>query len=459
MKKYIYALTVCAAVISVNGSLINVEASKARTHVTKSKKKVSKKKVSKKKVKYGYTISGKKINIKKAKAHGYIYLKGYGWATKHQVHKIKRQQKQAAQDDSNQNDSSQSSNDTYNNADANTTSNTDTTSNANANASSNSNQQHVVVDGFDQTDGKIVDLDAYRSAYRAAALKQINALRASLGVAPLQDNADLDKVADVRVQQNIDLGNMSISHYDSNGNFLGDSVAKQLGVSAPDGENLAASGGDLETPQSAAHDLTQMYIDEGPDKGDGKEHGHYQSLVNPSYGSIGIGFGYTNSSDYGAVTYDAEDFADQSQNNSSSSSNSPVTITTNTTNNSSDNSTSTVNSSDNSTSTAQSGSADQSTIQASDVHTVQDMGKFNTQHEKQYDALGQVPTDTPFMTYQANAGGGWVGTPTQLGYKITNDYFYSTHHIETASDGVKIYVKNGYHMVYDANGQGHEVAN
>ncbi|MBW1606355.1 CAP domain-containing protein [Lactobacillus sp. Sy-1] len=288
-----------------------------------------------------------------------------------------------------------------------------------SNSNSNSDDQN------NNTNSSIVNNATYEQQYRAEALKEINALRASVGVSPVVEDPTLDKIADQRVAQNMARSDGSISHYDSNGNALGDEDAKQYGINDGLSENLAERGyesGDPSSPTEVANELTHQYIDEGPEANDGKEHGHYENLVSPINKSIGIGFGISSNADSEGFKnlYDAEDFSFDTNPTSAQSQNDTAPATTTSTNGQ----------------------------QATSTNSNSAVGSVST-----------VPQNNADWTYQQAPGGDWVGTPTPQYEQEQKNEFYATHHIETSSDGEQVYVKNGMHLQFDASGQGTAVPN
>ncbi|TPR41260.1 CAP domain-containing protein [Apilactobacillus micheneri] len=159
----------------------------------------------------------------------------------------------------------------------------------------------IIKDGFNYTSGKIVDWNTYHDIVIKKAFAMLNNLRIQKGLNPLKYNNILDKIANIRaIQEAKRLGKTDdITHYNKNGVAYSDILAKKY---LPDsyglGENLATSDYPVGATEDA-EDLTNEFIGEGPENNNGKEHGHYENMVDKDYSSVGIGFSvYTKKSGF-----------------------------------------------------------------------------------------------------------------------------------------------------------------
>ncbi|MEJ6399887.1 CAP domain-containing protein [Nicoliella lavandulae] len=138
-----------------------------------------------------------------------------------------------------------------------------------------------------------------QSAAAQATFNAINRARAGAGVAPLTINDELTKIAQTRVKQVV----TNFTHYDSNNYMIAMDDANQLNLNITQwasqiSENLGESYYlDNDTPTTAAERIVNQFQAEGPDNGDGKEHGHYVEDMDPTNTQVGISFYHGNNND------------------------------------------------------------------------------------------------------------------------------------------------------------------
>ncbi|UQS87330.1 CAP domain-containing protein [Nicoliella spurrieriana] len=148
--------------------------------------------------------------------------------------------------------------------------------------------------------------DSTRQAAAQAAFNELNQARSKAGLPALQWDPKLAKVAEMRSNDLI----ADFNHRDSSGTIYAQKDAEQLGYSWSDdpfgtwGENIA-QGNPADTIQAAGAQGIDMFQSEGPDNGDGQEHGHYENDMSTEFNAVGIGFSYDPNS---GNTYLAVDF-------------------------------------------------------------------------------------------------------------------------------------------------------
>ncbi len=149
-----------------------------------------------------------------------------------------------------------------------------------------------IADGFNYTKGKITDSNVYHNLVVKQSLAMTNDLRLKNNLNPLTENPTLDMIADMRAKQEAErfAATNDFTHYNENGEAYVDILAHQyIGSDTMCGENLASQY----DPTGAISDgkiLTNEFIDEGPENGDGQEHGHYMNMIDSNYSEIGTGF-------------------------------------------------------------------------------------------------------------------------------------------------------------------------
>ncbi|MHA8263749.1 CAP domain-containing protein [Lactobacillaceae bacterium Melli_B3] len=158
-----------------------------------------------------------------------------------------------------------------------------------------------VVNGYDETNDKITDMNTYINVATQTSINKLNAFRQSQGLNALQIDNGLTQIAQLRAKQSTEQGYGNLSHYNQQGQFLGAVDAQQLNIMSFEVannsiyENLGLYSTDTtDTPINLGNQSIQDAINEGPTGG------HYQNDVNKSVTKCGVGF-YIN--DKGIIGY------------------------------------------------------------------------------------------------------------------------------------------------------------
>ncbi|GAF37400.1 CAP domain-containing protein [Lentilactobacillus farraginis] len=140
------------------------------------------------------------------------------------------------------------------------------------------------------------------SDYRAAFLKYLNQERTKRNLAPYTESSSLDALAQKRATQIV----TNFSHYDADGNPLGEQLAPQFGVENYGAECLAQNiWDDDSTSDSVAKNDVHEYIYDDADS----NWGHRDILLNTQLTAIGMGAVLHEHADGFMATWTAADFS------------------------------------------------------------------------------------------------------------------------------------------------------
>ncbi|MBW1605068.1 CAP domain-containing protein [Lactobacillus sp. Sy-1] len=177
---------------------------------------------------------------------------------------------------------------------ANTTTNTDPNAstaiaNMDYSRSATNNPSSTVQSLMNQTNVDWNDSNTL-SAIAQSALNQVNSARTAAGLPALTINDQLTKIAQLRAQQI----SSNFDHWDASGQLIAYDDAQQLGLdvsshSSSLSENLGKSFyTDGDTPNTVSNKIIGAFQAEGPENGDGQEHGHYVNDMDSSNKQVGI---------------------------------------------------------------------------------------------------------------------------------------------------------------------------